>query len=668
MTKFIEKRTRSSDLLNPQEWLLRALGYQPTHSGVNVTAQSAMNSTAVFACVRLLAGTIASLPLPVYRKLEPKGKERAPGHRIYRLLHDRPNPEISSFRWRQTGMAHQLLWGDEYNEIEFNNNGEVVALWPIPPWRITPERSINGLKFYTVILPDGSPKNLPWYQVLHIMNISLDGKKGLSCISAGQQAVGLSLAAEECGAKLFGQGLNPGGVIQYPSRIKPDQIKELKEDIKDKFQGLGKIHRLMFLEEGMKYERVGIPPNDAQFLETRKFQVAEIGRLFGISQLHKIGDLERATFSNIEHQAIEFVVDAIRPHLVNREQEYNWHLFSEEERDVYFAEFLIDGLLRGDTEARWGAYNKGFQVGAFSVNDILELENRNPIGPEGDERFVPLNMVPLKRALDDDHEPKTKAPSKPDESKGAEGGTEYRSAKTRHQITQSYKRVFEDAAKRVIRREEADVMRKAKELLGSRSNRQVFIEWLEEFYRKHPDYITRQMLPSVAALAEAIQAEVAGEIDIEAGMTPELEKFSREYVTALSERHTQSSLGQLAQVMSQAFEAGEDELDALQGRFNEWNERRPGKIAGRETVQVTGAVTRFVMSAAGITKLVWRNTGAKTCPFCQQLDGKVVGIEQPFIPTNGFIEADDGSGMKVYGKKMHPPIHEGCVCVIEASN
>ncbi len=668
VTRYFEKR---SQLLNPQEWLLNALGYSPSHAGVNVTEQNAIQSTAVYACVRLLSGTIASLPLPVYQKLEPKGKKRAPEHPIYTLLHDRPNPEISSFRWRQTGVAHQLLWGDEYNEMEYDNFGNLVSLWPIPPWRVTPKRSQNGLRYYEIILLNGETKRLPWYRVLHVMNLSLDGSKGISCIAAGRQAIGLSLAAEECGARLFGQGLNPGGVVQYPAKIKPDQLKELKEDIKDKFQGLGKTHRLMFLEEGMKYEKVGIPPNDAQFLETRKFQVAEIGRIFGISQLHKIGDLERATFSNIEHQAIEFQVDTIRPHLVNREQEYNWRLFTPQERGKYFAEHLIDGLLRGDTKSRYEAYNKGFQVGAFSVNDILELENRNPIGEEGDERFVPMNMVPLKKALE---EPKVKESDEgrtlDTEEKGGEAVLRFefgqRSGQARHKIAQSYKRIFEDVGKRIVKREEADVMRKAIELLGKR-DKNSFLEWLEQFYNKHPDYVKRQMLPAVTSLAEAIQGEVAGEIDIDAGMTPELEKFTRDYVDAYTTRHISSSKGQLAQVVQEAYEDPEsDELSALQDRFDEWNERRPGKIAARETVQINGAVFRFVAAAAGITKLVWRNTGSKTCPFCQQLDGTVVGIEQPFIPANGFIEADDGSGMKVYGKKMHPPIHDGCVCIIEA--
>ena len=663
LTRAFEKR---SQLTNPEQWLLKTLGYRPSASGVNVSAGTAVNSSTVWRAVTLLGGIIGSLPLPVYEKLQPRGKAKDSGHQMYYPLHDRPNPEITSFTWRTMGMANQLIWGNWYNEIEFDSNFNPTALWPLPPWKTRAQRTRNNQLFYEVVLPDGKLKQLHPARVLHVKNLYVDGDEGMSCLRAAREAIGLGLAAEEFSARFFSQGANVGGVAEHPGKLSDTAYKRLTDDLQEKYEGLGKSHRLMLLEEGMKYQRVGIPPGEGQVLETKKFQVAEIGRFFFITQLHKLGDLERATFSNIEEQGIDFVVDTIRPLLVNIEQEFNHKLFHNVRQEKYFAEFVIDGLLRGNSQARAEFYNKLFQIGGFSVNDILELENRNPIGPEGDERFVPMNMVPLKQALEDPEPPPALPDPEPDPEDNSRGTPETRSGATRHRITRSYKRIFEDVGKRIVKREEADVMRKARELLGSRGKNS-FLAWLEEFYKKHPDYVKRQMLPAVASLAEAIQAEVAGEIDIEAGMTPELEQFTQEYAEAFTARHVQSSRGQLVQVVNAAYDAGEDELEALETRFSEWNERRPGKIASRETVQLNGAVFRFVAAAAGITKLVWRNTGSKTCPFCEQLDGKVVGIEMPFIPANDSVTADDGSGMKVHGPKSHPPIHENCQCSIEAS-
>ncbi len=666
ISNYIEKRSTTSRLArNPKDqdhWFFPFSWFTPVKSGATVNETTAINASVVWRAVTLLGGTIASLPLPVYKNILPRGKERDVRHSLYYKLHDRPNPEITSFTWRVMGIANQLIWGNWYNEIEFDKDGYPINVWPLPPWRVKPHRTKEGELFYELTSLNGPPKKIPAYAMLHVKNLYVNGDEGISCLRAGREAIGLGLAAEEFGARFFGEGANVGGIVEYPGKLKDASLREFKKSVKEGYSGLGKSHRLMLLEEGLKYHRVGIPPNEAQFLETRKFQVAEIGRFFFITQLHKLGDLERATFSNIEEQGIDFVVDTIRPLLVNIEQEFNYKLFYNIGQEENFAEFVIDGLLRGNSQARAEFYNKIFQIGGFSINDILELENRNPIGPEGDERFVPMNMVPLKQALE---EPELIPVPTVAEENSNTGNIETRSGKTRQRIAKSYKRIFVDTGTRLVRREKADIMRVAKELLGNRSNRQAFLDWLEGFYEKHSDYVKRQMLPPVMALAEAIQAEVAGEINIDAGMTPELEKFTREYVDAFTIRHIKSSRGQLTQVMQQAFDEGEDELEALQTRFDEWEEKRPGKIAIRETVQLNGAVFRFVAGAAGITKIVWRNTGSKTCPFCEQLNGKVVGIEQPFIVSGDVLEANDDSGMKVYGPKLHPPIHEGCQCVIE---
>ena len=662
-----EKR---SQLTNPEPWLLKALGYMPTYSGVTVTEETAVRMTAVFSCIRLLSWTLAFLPLPVYERVEPKGKTRAPRHPNYRLVHDRPNPEQTAFSWKALKMAHLCLYGNAYSEIEFDRNGRPVALWPIPPWRVQVKRTENMEKVYELSLPNGKQKILRPFQIIHILGLSTDGMKGLSPIAAARQAIGLGLAAEEFGARFFGEGANVGGVAEHPGKLSEAGSTNLRNQLNEKYAGLGKSHRIMLLEEGMKYQRVGIPPNDAQFLDTQKFQVSQIARLYNVP-LHMLQEHEKSTSwgTGLEEMVLGFIKFTMSPWFVNWEQELNWKLFDEREQDKHFVEFVVEGLLRGDSKARAEFYNRIFQVGGFSVNDILEKENMNPIGPEGDEHFVPMNMVPLKAAVDetpDERAYRLRAAAEIERGQAAEPpphreahNIEKRSAATRHRIAKTYKRIFEDAGKRIVKRESEAIMSKAKELLGSR-NKDSFLGWLEEFYQKHPDYVKRQILPPVTALAEAIQAEVSAEVDVEAGMTPELEKFTEEYAEAFTARHISSSQGQLEQVVNTAYDAGEDELEAVGTRLDEWNERRPEKIANRETVQINGAVTRFAMAAAGVTKLVWRAAGSKTCEFCQSLDGTVVGIEQPFIPANSSVSGKDSAGnqLTVYGPKMHPPIHE----------
>lgn len=650
ITSMIEKRSVSG-LKNPAEWLVSALGMQPTQSGVDVSPNTAMQSTAVFAAVRLLAGTIASLPLPVYQRLDPIGKERAKDHTVYSLLHDRPNEYMSSFVFRQTAMAHQLLWGNAYAEIETSRRGDVKSLWLLPPWRVQPKKTTKGNIYYEVTLEDGQRKNIQHYKMLHFMNLSTNGLQGLSCISAasGKEAIGLSLAAQEFGARFFGGGANVGGFIKHPSKMKEGTYERYKKDFADKYAGLGKSHRVMLLEEGMDYVRAGIPPNEAQFLETRQFQIAEIGRIFGISQLHKLGDLTRATFSNIEQQSIDFVVDSIRPHLINWEQEINYKLFDSSERKKYFSEFLIDGLLRGDSEQRGKFYKEMFNMAAFTPNDILELENRNPY-KGGDKHFIQMNMV----AVEDLGQPQENQRSK-------HGKTERRSLATRQNVRESYKRLFEDATKRIVKRERADILRAAKKIFNTRDT-QTFRDWLEDFYEKHPDYVRKQFAPVVLALSEAIAKESALEINSETAMTPELEELANKHVDSLTQKFVGRSKGQVMAIVTESWEEGEDIIPALEQRFDEWEEKRAGKVSLEETVQIDGMISSAFYIASGFL-LRWVNSGDDTCPYCMELDGRVIGKDEYFIRPGEVLEPDQVEYvMDVRGPKMHPPLHPGCQC------
>jgi len=394
---FLSRLFKNSGFTKPDRWMIDAFGGTPTHAGVTVNELTAMQSSAVFACVRVLAETVASLPLPVYQRLPSGGKTRAPTHVLYPVLHDIANPEMTSFLFRETMMVHLGLWGNAYAEIEYDAGGRVRALWPITPNRVVVARNeqTNELQ-YTVTLPEGLTKTFPAWKIFHIPGIGFNGLVGMSPITAARQAIGLAVATETFGAKFFGNGTNIGGIAKHPGKLSEQGSKNLRASINEAYTGLGNSHRLMLLEEGMDFEKIGIPPEDAQFLETRKFQLNDIARFYRIPP-HMIGDLERATFSNVEQQSIDFVVHTIRPWLVRWEQSINMKLFPEHERKSYYAEHLVDGLLRGDIKSRYEAYAVGRQNGWLSANDIREMENMNPIDG-GDVYLVNGNMVPASHA------------------------------------------------------------------------------------------------------------------------------------------------------------------------------------------------------------------------------------------------------------------------------
>jgi len=379
---------------DPDQWLLDAAGGGKSAAGVTVTESSSLRVAAVFACVRVLAESIASLPLPVYRRLPGDGKERAPEHPLYTLLHDQPNPEMSSFEFREFMMFNLSLWGNAYAEIEFDRAERVRALWPLRAARMQVRRPRPGEPLeYEYLLSDGRRVKLPPWRVLHIRGLSGDGVVGYSPIRCAREAVALALATQEFGARFFSGGAQLGGFLEHPGNLSENARENLEASFERKYQGLKNAHRWAVLEEGMKATPVGIPPEDAQYLETRKFQIGEVARIFRVPP-HLIGDLDRATYSNIEHQSLEFVIHTIRPWAARWEQAIWCQLLWPNERREYFAEFLLQGLLRGDIQSRYQAYAIGRQWGWLSADDIRKLENLNPLSDgRGSIYLQPLNMV-----------------------------------------------------------------------------------------------------------------------------------------------------------------------------------------------------------------------------------------------------------------------------------
>lgn len=442
--------------------MLRAFGISSLASGAEVTPTTALGWTALMAGIRVLSETIASLPLKLYEHLEPRGKRLREDHPLFSVLHHVPNPEMTSVEWRDVSMAHVLLWGNAYSEIVRDGRGRIRELWPLNPDRVRVERDpVTRELIYRVTLPVTASEpltlvRLQAHEVFHLRGFSLTGVLGLSPIWTHREAIGLGLVTELFAARFFGNGASPGGVLQHPGKLSEEAIKRLRAQWEEVHGGVSRAHRVAILEEGMQWKDVVVVPEKAQFLGLREFQVTEAARILRVPP-HKLADLSRATFSNIEHQAIEFVVDSLRPWLVRWEQRIQHSLLSPQEPRI-FAEFLVDGLLRGDIQARFQSYAVARQWGWMSANDIREKENQNPV-EGGDLYLTPLNMVPTV-----DH---------------------------RHAGVARARLIIEAAAQRLLRKELDRVRAKAVKLADDPV---AWRAWVEEFYAAEwPDVIAEHL-------------------------------------------------------------------------------------------------------------------------------------------------------------------------------
>ena len=407
-SRFFHSRDKPEELRRAQDTLGGSrfpFFFGGSTSGKPVNERTALQMTAVYSCVRILSEAVAGLPLHVYRYGENGSKVKALDHPLYRLLHDEPNPEMTSFNFRETLMGHLLLYGNAYAQIIRNGKGEVIGLYPLMPTKMTVDRDSKGQIYYLYTRgSDDSPVDdengqvyLPPEQVLHIPGLGYDGIVGYSPIAMAKNAVGMAIACEEYGAKFFANGAAPGGVLEHPGTIKDPQ--RVRESWQSTFGGSGNSNKIAVLEEGMKYTPIGISPEQAQFLETRKFQINEIARIFRVPP-HMVGDLEKSSFSNIEQQSLEFVKYTLDPWVIRWEQTIPRSLLLPDEKSRYFVKFNLEGLLRGDYQSRMNGYAIGRQNGWMSANDIRELENLDRIPAEdgGDLYLINGNMLPLKNA------------------------------------------------------------------------------------------------------------------------------------------------------------------------------------------------------------------------------------------------------------------------------
>ena len=373
-----------------------------SNTGVNVNEDSSLTYSAVFACVRVLSESVASLPIEVIKE-DPNGnKSLDKAHPIYKLLAKKPNNYMTSYTWRQILMTNLVLNGNSYFKIIRDASARPIALRYIPSddvyvklkgdeifYEIKPSKNQSG------ITEEESGEIIKHDDMLHFLGLGYDGVKGRSVIETHRDSIGLSVAANKYGGAFYGNAATPSGILSHPGKLSKEAAERLKNSWNVSYgNGPMNAHKTAILEEGMSFKPVSLNPQDADFLNTRKFQVTEIARIFRVPP-HMIGDLDRATFSNIEQQGLDFLTHTLRPYLVSLEEEIERKLFRENEQDSYSIRFNTNAMLRGDSEARAKYYKDMSSIGVLSINDIRRLENLNDIGPEGDQHYYALNYAPI---------------------------------------------------------------------------------------------------------------------------------------------------------------------------------------------------------------------------------------------------------------------------------
>lgn len=647
-------------------WYMPVTAMTPTSSGVRFSDDGAMRSAAVAACVKVLSESVASLPLHVYKRLSNGGKERATQHYLYDLLHNQPNSFMSAYQWVEVAMVHLTLHGNHYSELFADSRGRVAAIQPLMPNLVEPRQTKNGGLEYAV--RDGelaTERIIPASRMLHIPGLGFNGLIGMSPISYARETIGMALAAEEFGARFFGHGMNPGHIMTMPEghRFDDEQTQKFMEDLSEKYGGLGKSHKVLVLPAGMNVNNVGIPPEDAQYLETRRFQVEEIARIYRVP-LHMINENTKTTSwgTGIESLTLGFVTYTLRPWLTRIEQVLDRKLLTQPERKSYFIEFLIADILRGDQLARSQYYTAAIQNGWMSRNEVRIIENMNPV-EGGDEFLVPLNMT---MALD---EPQNEPEGEPEEQpqRAAVPPVESRVEKrkilpSRYSIQKSYVRVLKDAIERVLRSEKKDVLAATKSLVSKKSAESLE-DWLTDFYLDHAEFTANRMRPAMTALAEAVGIEAMREIGEEWQSNPSLDAWLVSYIDGFGRRYSQLQLAELLSLLQTTLDANGDVLGAFEGRFSEWEDdggsARAYTRARNESVQLGGGFAKMAWAAAGVTTLMWVTNGSSTCPYCESMDGRIIEIHRDFLGDGDAI-----NDMEFSHSIGHPPLHAGCDCMI----
>lgn len=391
------KRFFNLGLNDPKAWnpSLWQLGGSVSESGEVVTEETAMTYSAFWNAITLIAGPLGSLPLNLMQKVG-RNRNVVSNSDLHRVLHTQYNPYMTAMAGRECLALHILTWGNGYAEKVKNGYGEVIELWPIPPNRVTSIDMVDDKLIYTISVPGEGNKYLTRDQILHVPGLGFDGFIGYSVVAMAKKTIGLGMALETFGSKFFSQGINPGAVIRHPNKVK--DIKAMREALSIAYAGLGKSHRLMLLEEGMEFDKVGIPPEDSQFIESRQFQITDMARWTNLP-VHKLKEMSKSSFNNIYAENASYVIDSLLPWFRRFEQNYDIQLIKkrDQKNGMYF-KHNFEGLLRGSPKERAEFYSALIKNGMMTPNEGREKEDMNPSDdPLMDEFWMPTGLIPVSK-------------------------------------------------------------------------------------------------------------------------------------------------------------------------------------------------------------------------------------------------------------------------------
>lgn len=646
-----------------------------TNAGVAVSEWTAMNYSAYWACVRIISENVGQLPLHFYRKTPQDSRDRITDHPAAPLLKDAPNDEMSAISFKEAEQGHLCTWGNCYAQKRLNRRGELMSLHPLLPSKMAVKRDEQTRKLRYDYHTNSGVEPLSREDVLHIPGFGYNGIVGFSPLQFFRETIGLGLAGEEFAARSLGQGTHPSGVVEYEAGSGPktaDGVEKHKKSFVERYSGLGKSHSVLTLMDGGKFKQITVNPKDAMLLDSRRFQVAEMARVFGVP-MHMLAELDRATHTNIEHQAIEFVRYCLGPWLVRWEQCLNAQLLTMQERRAgYYFEFKIDALLRADIKTRYDAYAVARQWGWMDGNEIRERENMSPM-PGGKIVFMPLNMVPLGdsdaaqrsvRRIEGTSEEKQKAVRHLATLASRDREIRDNALAVRGRLRDAWSRPILDAAGRLVNKETLAVGRKIEKFLKAPADLAGLEEALKEFYSTWPDEVESVLKASILSYAE--EAANAALIQVGADVTSDvIDTVSGKMLGYLKDRSAgwaSSSENQLRQLIADAEE--EARLEALQTRLTEWQETRPGKEQLRHAVTAGNRAAWMAWSLAGILEKIWNAVG-KNCPLCNSLHGTKVGIERVFLDVGSVVDPGGVPPLEIKRQVLEPQLHGGCDCYVD---
>ena len=641
---------------NTTDWASTYSGTSTT-AGQAITEKTALQVSAVWACVNVLAENVASLPWMLYETTD-TGKRRVTDRKLASVLHDSPNIEQTSYSFRHAVMVNALLWGNGFAEIVKTGGGEVTGLIPIRAERVELER-FNGVLRYRVRTDGAEDQVLLSEEMFHLPGLSFAGVFGTNTVTAMREVIGLAAALDSNAGAYFGNGSRPGGILKFPAQLSDVATKRLRESWERIHQGAGSSQKTAVIEEGGEFQPLSETNEASQHLESRQFQVTEICRIFRVPP-HMVADLTRATFSNIEHSSLEFVTQSLRPWLVRWEQEAKRKLLVRSNEHNLFTEFKVEGLLRGDLQSRYDAYATARSWGWMSANDVRDLENQNRI-ENGDIYLQPLNMVEAGTSP----EPVASGAMRglePEIRKAPRGEMEQRSLNARSNLQQRFLDLFAAQIGVIVTKESRALMVALKKALKSGS-RDDLRRWMEEFFdQSHMDWSRSQVIEVYRTYVGLIMTEAATEIGSELSQA-RADEIASDYATRWASQHVGIGFAQIDAALRSAID-DETLYAQLEIQAQEWHDKRSGKAAMIASAALGSLATVEAYRDGGVTRLVWRNVG-ENCDLCSSMDGRTVEISKPFLSPGDKVEGGENQEtLEVKSVMNHPPLHAGCNCVV----